>query len=488
MYIINKIINYNRFTINICHLFINLFMDLSSVSTGADAILSNDLSLHQTSFTSRSTNNGSYIGLTIGKYTCNSILGKGTYSRVYKCTENIIGGNISASSSTTSGAGALSTKPVAIKIYRSRNLDEFENEAAMLIYLKNCLIQSESDKKRQSDAQYILFYQDMFSFIYSNCKKFPDINIIPCVVFPLMYDNLNDVCDYLHAGFSLPTAKSIMKQILYGMNFIHSCNVIHTDLKPSNIVITTPSLYTTTNDNDTLKIKIVDFGTAMCDDDIYRSTIGTNGYCSPECLIRIGFSFPTDIWSFGCMVFELITGTKLFRASRKKKEKVSKIDVIKVTSSMLKSELSLIETCNDNSDKSGDSSEYYSSDDDVSSFDYSYSDSDYSYSNSKSDSSHIKSQEMDEVYQSLILYEQFLGRMPKSMIKRKTNNNYYNKHNVLKDNPVIESKSIHQILETYYDVNSDEAKSIDEFIKYILIYEPNSRPSIDKIINHKFLN
>ncbi len=58
---------------------------------------------------------------------------------------------------------------------------------------------------------------------------------------------------------------------------------------------------------------MIDFGGATYDSDAHRSTIvNTRQYRGPEVTLEVGWSFPSDIWSVGCLVAEVYCGDLLF--------------------------------------------------------------------------------------------------------------------------------------------------------------------------------
>ena len=90
-------------------------------------------------------------------------------------------------------------------------------------------------------------------------------------------------------------------QITLGLNYLHTNNIIHRDLKPSNLLIT-----------DRHNLKICDFNTCkILNEPIFKKSalhtqIGTPFYMSPECVDNRKYSFKTDIWSLGCILYELM--------------------------------------------------------------------------------------------------------------------------------------------------------------------------------------
>jgi len=95
------------------------------------------------------------------------------------------------------------------------------------------------------------------------------------------------------------------KQILDGIEFIHSIFIIHADLKPENVMI---------KDLETTTIKIIDFGSSIVNGldkhtHFYRVS---RYYRAPELVYEEQFNEKIDIWSVGCILYELIVFKPLF--------------------------------------------------------------------------------------------------------------------------------------------------------------------------------
>ncbi|XP_040922120.1 mitogen-activated protein kinase kinase kinase 8 isoform X1 [Toxotes jaculatrix] len=92
----------------------------------------------------------------------------------------------------------------------------------------------------------------------------------------------------------------VTKQVLRGLEYLHSHNVIHHDIKPSNIVLMSD------------KAVLVDFGlTVQMTEDIYipRDLRGTEMYMSPELVLCRGHNTKTDIYSLGTTIIHMQTGS-----------------------------------------------------------------------------------------------------------------------------------------------------------------------------------
>lgn len=237
-----------------------------------------------------------------------------------------------------------------------------------------------------------------------------------CLVFEVLGVNLLEIIKfYQYKGVPVNLCRSISKQVLIGLDYLHRiCGIIHTDLKPENVIVqltraqirelftkgridtreplavtikepqlplcqeidekrkkkidkkkryrkkkqeekkilaltaqeqeeieeksgnkkkknrkknkkksqepkpenfsqvNTDESFNTTEIDPNLKIKIADLGNACWVDHHFSTEIQTRQYRSPEVILGIGYNHTADIWSFACMLFELLTGDFLF--------------------------------------------------------------------------------------------------------------------------------------------------------------------------------
>ena len=110
----------------------------------------------------------------------------------------------------------------------------------------------------------------------------------------------------------------ITKKIVEGLVYLHEHKIIHRDLKPENILMSL----------DSKSVKIGDFGISVwikesqnkmknkiynyTRDFMKRSVAGTGIYMAPEVLLCNPYGYDCDIWSLGCIVFEMAGGIKPF--------------------------------------------------------------------------------------------------------------------------------------------------------------------------------
>ncbi|KIW77345.1 hypothetical protein Z517_09791 [Fonsecaea pedrosoi CBS 271.37] len=131
-----------------------------------------------------------------------------------------------------------------------------------------------------------------------------------------------------HKCMDAKSVKSILYQILSGLDHIHAHNFFHRDIKPENILVSTSaphdsqsafsrysSLVTPPATPPTYSIKIADFGLARETHSKlpYTTYVSTRWYRAPEVLLRAGeYSAPVDIWAIGAMAVEVATLKPLF--------------------------------------------------------------------------------------------------------------------------------------------------------------------------------
>jgi len=223
------------------------------------------------------------------RYTIIKNLGKGTFGAVYKCKDS------------------KHNDHVAVKVIRSisRYIDSAKIEADIL--------HDVFDKQNASKVNLCVKMYSRFRFQDHYCMVFETLGVS---LYDLVKKN-----DYKR----LPMAyvRDIARQLLQALDFLRSINLIHTDLKLENVLFTHNTLKKEeVNHGGKIisvdvpvnpSIKLIDFGGATYENDTSKSRIiNTRQYRGPEVTLELGWSFPSDMWSAGCIVAEVYAGDLFF--------------------------------------------------------------------------------------------------------------------------------------------------------------------------------
>lgn len=148
-----------------------------------------------------------------------------------------------------------------------------------------------------------------------------------CIVFeklgPSLYDTLKR---NRYRPFPVDLVRDFGRQLLESVAYMHDLRLIHTDLKPENILLVSsecvklptcerPSFEETHSRclPKSSVIKLIDFGSTVYESQNHSSTISTRHYRAPEVILGLGWSYPCDLWSVGCILVELCSGKALFQ-------------------------------------------------------------------------------------------------------------------------------------------------------------------------------
>ncbi|KAJ3758533.1 CMGC/CLK protein kinase [Lentinula raphanica] len=173
-------------------------------------------------------------------------------------------------------------------------------------------------------------------------KKKDPLNTNKCIHLLDTFDHRNHVClvsellgmcvyDFLKenefAPFPRHHIQSFARQLLNSVAFLHRESLIHTDLKPENILlvhndyhivnIPVPGKKNAVPKSkrilDSTEIRLIDFGSATFEKEYHSQVVSTRHYRAPEIILGLGWSFPCDVYSLGCILVEFYTGMALFQ-------------------------------------------------------------------------------------------------------------------------------------------------------------------------------
>jgi serine/threonine protein kinase len=220
------------------------------------------------------------LGKTIGNYTIAEQIGVGGMGEIYRATDSRLGRDVAVKIIPPEFAGD------------PERLSRFEREARLLASLNHPNVAAVHGLETEGDVTVLV------------------MELIPG----------DDLAVRIGQGpASVDEALDIMRQVAEGLGAAHDSGIFHRDLKPANIKVTpdgTP--------------KVLDFGLAKSDPtssgatDVSQSPtithdptqagviLGTAAYMSPEQARGKPVDRRTDIWSFGAVLFELLTGDRVF--------------------------------------------------------------------------------------------------------------------------------------------------------------------------------
>ena len=208
-----------------------------------------------------------------GKYVVTKLLGQGQFGVVY------------AANKITS---PLTPKPTfAIKVARPeiRYRQQAYYEVQKLQYLQQ--------NATEEEMKYIIKFYDWF--IYRDRL---------CIVNELLSFNLYEVLKKRgHKGLPLVLVQSVMKQLCHALVTLEKCTIIHSDIKPENVLLV--GVHST-------DVKLVDFGSSHYITQPCSKYIQSRYYRAPEVVLGLDYDYKIDVWSVACVGFELFLALPLF--------------------------------------------------------------------------------------------------------------------------------------------------------------------------------
>ncbi|XP_021743729.1 serine/threonine-protein kinase AFC2-like isoform X2 [Chenopodium quinoa] len=145
-----------------------------------------------------------------------------------------------------------------------------------------------------------------------------------CIVFEMLGPSLFDFLrKNNYRSFPVDLVREIGRQLLECVAFMHDLRLVHTDLKPENILFISSEYVKIPDNKGTMRegkrlpkscaIKVIDFGSTAHGTQVHNYIVSTRHYRAPEVILGLGWSYPCDLWSVGCILAELCSGEALFQ-------------------------------------------------------------------------------------------------------------------------------------------------------------------------------
>lgn len=195
------------------------------------------------------------------------------------------------------GAGGMG------KVYKARNVISDRIEA-MKILLGNLAGQKELADRFQREIKLLA------SLDHPNIAALRTALTLDNQLVMLMeYVDGVTLSSRLESGpIPVPDAVNYAEQLLSALSYAHKLNVIHRDVKPSNMMLTRDGI-----------VKLMDFGIARPNNEmgmtITGTTLGSLNYMSPEQVKGEPVDARSDLYSFGVSLYEMVTGQLPFRGN-----------------------------------------------------------------------------------------------------------------------------------------------------------------------------
>ncbi|KAJ8503706.1 hypothetical protein OPV22_004592 [Ensete ventricosum] len=220
-------------------------------------------------------------------------MGEGTFGQVLECWD------------------LENKEPVAIKIVRS--LQKYREAAMIEIDVLQRLAKADRSGTR------CVQIRNWFDYRNHICIVFEKLG-------PSLYDFLRRNS---YRSFPIDLVREFAGQLLESVAFMHDLRLIHTDLKPENILLVSSEyikvpdhkfLPRSAKDGSHFKnlpkssaIKLIDFGSTTFEHQDHSYVVSTRHYRAPEVILGLGWNYPCDMWSVGCILVELCSGEALFQ-------------------------------------------------------------------------------------------------------------------------------------------------------------------------------
>lgn len=167
-----------------------------------------------------------------------------------------------------------------------------------------------------------------------------------CIVYDVLREPIDDCMrSWPNGRFSGAKLRLLLPPLLQGLDYMHTCGVVHTDIKADNIMMglgdsqvlenfvqglaknpparkhldhgriiyESRSNFGAAPTDEVIKsAKLTDIGLAEWGDQFNNKPIQSNAFTAPEVILTAGWSYPADIWNLGVMLWDIIAEDGLF--------------------------------------------------------------------------------------------------------------------------------------------------------------------------------
>ena len=217
------------------------------------------------------------------EYRIVSLLGEGTFGRVFECWDFV------------------TESTCAVKVIR--NVKKYRDASMVEIEVLKALVASAVSG--DVEKHHCIRLKRAFNYQGHVCMVFDKYG-------PSLYDLMRGNS---YKPYHPKAVQRITHKLIEAVRYVHSLGMVHTDLKPENVLLVSNTLvysaeYTIPQD---FSIRLIDFGSTTFINRHHSAVVSTRHYRAPEIILGLGWSYSCDMWSIGCVTIELLTGEALFQ-------------------------------------------------------------------------------------------------------------------------------------------------------------------------------
>uniref|UniRef100_A0A1I7TL41 Protein kinase domain-containing protein n=1 Tax=Caenorhabditis tropicalis TaxID=1561998 RepID=A0A1I7TL41_9PELO len=234
------------------------------------------------------------------EYTVLRFLGRGTYSSIWLSKKN--------------DSGEYNAIKVTKSAYKYRKAAKREIEVMIFV-------------QKEVQHKNIVKYLGNFEILDNEMKHH-------ALRLEVLGPSMEDVFDRSQPKFHPNVLKSMIRQVLEAVKYIHGINIVHMDIKPNNImiVISEENIQEIANSeniiinnyrmdltsaNSKITVKLADFGIAFDKGLSVHHPRPTCTYRAPESFLTRTIDFPIDMWSMGCTIHKIVTRRSVLNCDQK---------------------------------------------------------------------------------------------------------------------------------------------------------------------------